>query len=206
VALAGGSTPKAAYELLASTAHRGRVAWDAVRFFFSDERCVPPENPESNYGMANDTLLKPLGIDPKHVFRMLGEDVPAQAAAAYAQLLTNELGLEPVLDLVMLGMGPDGHTASLFPGSPPDAHDAELVEAPFVQKFGTYRITFTPRTINAAREVSIATHGAEKADALAHVLDGPFDPVTYPVQIVNPHSGRLVWFVDRAALGLAPDT
>jgi 6-phosphogluconolactonase len=199
VALAGGSTPKATYALLAGSPYRERVRWTAVRFFFGDERCVPPDDPASNYGMARATLLDPLGIPPSNVFRMRGEADPAVAAAEYAQILVRELGLEPVLDLIMLGMGPDGHTASIFPGSSPVTDDTLLVNAPFVPKFGTYRITLTPRAINAALEVVIATAGAAKADAVAHALDGPYDPNTYPVQIVNPTHGRLIWMIDRAA-------
>jgi 6-phosphogluconolactonase len=201
VALAGGSTPMATHALLASSPNRERLRWGDVRFFFGDERCVPPGDPQSNYGMARATLFAPLGIDPAHVFRMRGEADPASAAAEYAQVLVRELGDEPVLDLIMLGMGPDGHTASLFPGSSPVTDDTLLVNAPFVPKFGTYRITLTPRTINNARQVVIATAGRAKADAVAHALDGPYDPNTYPVQIVNPARGRLTWMIDRAAAG-----
>jgi 6-phosphogluconolactonase len=176
-----------------------------VLFFFGDERCVPPEDPESNYGMARDAMLAPLGIDAAHVFRMRGEDPPAQAAAAYAAVLQEQLGPSTVLDLVMLGMGPDGHTASLFPGSSPHDGGDALVAAPFVAKFDTYRITLTPRAINAARAVEIATAGTAKAAALAGALDGPYNPNLYPVQIVDPHSGKLTWLVDRAAAAqLAP--
>jgi 6-phosphogluconolactonase len=199
VALAGGSTPRTTYALLAGLEYRDRVRWDSVRFFFGDERCVPPDDPQSNYGMAMTTLLGPLGIDPSRVFRMRGEDDPAAAAADYVRVLVRELGPEPVLDLVLLGMGPDGHTASIFPGSSPVTDDMLLVDAPFVPKFGTYRITMTPRTINNAKEIVIATEGEGKADALAHALDGPYDPNTYPVQIVKPKNGRLTWIVDRAA-------
>jgi 6-phosphogluconolactonase len=199
VALAGGSTPKAAYALLAQSPYREAVPWDGVRFFFSDERCVGPDDPESNFGMARDAMLAPLRIDAAHIYRMRGEDPPEQAAAAYAAMLSEQLGPDAVLDLVMLGMGPDGHTASLFPGSAPQDGGSELVAAPFVPKFDTYRLTFTPRTINAARAVQIATAGTAKAAALAGALDGPYDPNLYPVQIVQPHAGELTWLVDRAA-------
>jgi 6-phosphogluconolactonase len=199
VALAGGSTPKAAYALLAEEPFRSHVPWNGVRFFFSDERCVGPDDPESNFGMARDAMLAPLRIEAKHIYRMRGEDPPAQAAAAYAALLTEQLGPSAVFDLIMLGMGPDGHTASLFPGSAPHDGGSELVAAPFVPKFNTYRLTFTPRTINAARAVQIATAGTAKAAALAGALDGPYDPNLYPVQIVQPHNGELTWLVDRAA-------
>jgi len=213
VALAGGATPKAAYALLAGNAFRGRVDWGKVRFFFSDERCVPPDDAESNYKTAHDAMLAPLGIAPASVFRMHGEDEPVSAAAAYVEVLRTHLSSRaeppegaqsrdegpPQLDLVMLGMGPDAHTASLFPGSDPFEDDDALVRAPFVPKFDTHRLTFTPRTINAARIVQIATAGPTKADALALVREGPYDPVKLPIQSVAPVEGTLVWLVDREA-------
>jgi 6-phosphogluconolactonase len=203
VALAGGSTPKAAYELLASPRFRGELDWSRVRFFFGDERCVPPDDDQSNFKMARTTLLDPLGIAPTAIFRMRGEDEPRAAAAAYADVLRAQLELDdagaPVFDLVMLGMGPDGHTASLFPGTDPLEDDDLLVRAPYVEKFTTFRLTLTPKTIDAAREIAIATAGDTKTDALAAVLDGPFDPKRYPVQIVRPRNGTLTWLVDDVA-------
>jgi 6-phosphogluconolactonase len=202
LALAGGSTPKAAYQLLAAPPLRESLDWSKVRFFFGDERCVPPGDPQSNYKMAYDALLAPLGIAPEHVFRMRGEDDPASAARAYAASLVEQLGSTPVLDLVMLGMGPDGHTASLFPGSDPFTDDETLVRAPYVQKFGTYRITLTPRAINAARSIAVAVAGTAKAEALRDVLEGPYDPLRRPVQVLRHGAGSLTWLVDRAAVTL----
>jgi 6-phosphogluconolactonase len=199
VALAGGSTPKAAYELLAADPRHGEIEWEKVCFFFGDERCVPPTDDESNYKMAKLAMLDPLRIEPARVFRMLGEDDPARAAAGYAEVLRTQLGSEPQFDLVMLGMGPDGHTASLFPGSPPTDDDERLVKAPFVAKFNTNRITVTPRVINGARAVIVATAGPTKTDVLERVLRGPYDPATYPIQIVAPVHGNLTWYVDRTA-------
>lgn len=199
IALAGGSTPKAAYALLAREPARSALDWSLVRFFFGDERCVEPTDDDSNYNMAKATLLDALQIRPHAVFRMLGEADPPIAARAYADTLRRELGREPVLDLVMLGMGPDGHTASLFPGTDPFADDADLVRAPWVEKFQTHRITMTPHAINSARNVAIATEGETKAHALKAVLEGPYLPLEFPIQIVAPRSTRLTWFVDRAA-------
>jgi 6-phosphogluconolactonase len=200
VALAGGSTPKAAYALLAAEPLRAAVDWPNVRFFFGDERCVPPGDAESNYKSARDGLFEPLGIDAAQIFRMHGEDEPQAAAAAYATLLRDVVGSDPpAFDLVLLGMGPDGHTASLFPGTDPLEDDAALVRAPYVAKFATHRITLTPRVINAARAIAIATGGSAKAEALHGVLEGPRDPTHYPIQIVEPRDGTLTWFVDRAA-------
>ncbi len=199
VALAGGTTPKAAYESLAQDPRRGEIEWGKVRFFFGDERCVPPTDDESNYKMAKIAMFDPLAIDPSHIFRMHGEDDPERAAAAYADVLRAQLGPQPQFDLIMLGMGPDGHTASLFPGSSPATDDRILVAAPFVPKFGTHRITLTPQVINNARAVIIATAGPTKTEVLEHVLRGPYDPNAYPVQIVSPVRGTLTWYVDHIA-------
>jgi 6-phosphogluconolactonase len=205
VALAGGSTPKAAYALLARSPYSALLAWERVRFFFGDERCVPPDHADSNYRTANETLFTPLRIPETNVFRMRGEDTPMVAATAYEQILTRELGVEPTFDLILLGMGPDGHTASLFPGTPPDEGSSALVQtrkAPAGMAVAD-RLTITPRVINAARKVLITVTGSAKAEALARALNGPYDPTSCPVQIVRPESGRCTWLVDKAAaLGL----
>ncbi len=204
LALAGGSTPKAAYGLLAAPPYASRIDWNRVRFFFSDERCVAPVDDESNYKSAKTTLLDPLNISEDAVFRMRGEIRPAEAAREYAAILRRELEGDadgtPVFDLVMLGMGPDGHTASLFPGSDPFADDLLLVRAPYVEKLATYRITLTPRVLNAARHVVVATAGPSKADALAAVLDGPRNPSLYPIAVLEPHDGDVTWLVDAVAV------
>jgi len=199
VALAGGSTPRAMNELLAAHPRRGAVAWGRVRFFFGDERTVPPDDAESNYRMTRETLFEPLGILPGNIFRMRGEDEPQAAAAAYAEVLVRELGSRPRFDLLYLGMGPDGHTASIFPGTLAGIDDTKLVVANWVEKFSTWRITLTPHVINDATHVVITTGGAAKADALHGVLDGPYDPNTYPVQLVAPTDGELHWLIDEAA-------
>lgn len=206
IALAGGSTPKAAYALLAAPRFARRIDWTRTRFFFGDERCVPPTDDESNYKTAKTRLFDPLEIAPAAVFRMHGEDEPNVAARAYAKTLRERLAPDaagtPRFDLVLLGMGPDGHTASLFPGSDPFADDAALVRAPYVETFATFRITVTPRVLNAAHAVVVATAGAAKAHALAAVLDEPAAPLQYPISILSPSDGTLTWLVDRAA---APD-
>ncbi len=155
VVLAGGSTPRAMNALLASSPRRGSVSWNRVRFFFGDERTVPPDDPESNYRMNRETLFEPLGILPEHIFRMHGEDDPHAAAAAYAEVLTRELGARPRFDLLFLGMGPDGHTASIFPGTLAHIDDTKLVVANRVEKLSTWRITLTPHVINDATHVVI---------------------------------------------------
>ena len=199
VSLAGGSTPAAAFDLLAGGSERGKIDWKRVLFYFGDERCVPPDDPESNYRMAREHLFEPLAIAPDQVHRMRAEAPPPEAAAEYEALLRNAMGDPPVFDLIMLGMGPDGHTASLFPGTLGQIDPARLVAPIWVEKFNTHRITLTPRTINAARAIVVAAGGEAKAGALAHVLNGPREPDLYPSQILNPADGTLRWIVDRAA-------
>ena len=199
VALAGGTTPKAAYSLLALEPRRYQVDWRNVFVYFGDERCVAPNDPESNYRTAHETFLSKVGIPDQNVHRMHGEDDPQFAATAYASMLVQTMGDEPRFDLIMLGMGADGHTASLFPGSDPRTDDTRLVRAVYVEKLNAHRISLTPRVINNAHHVLIATEGLTKAPALYAVRKGPYDPQIHPIQIVAPVAGRLSWFVDRAA-------
>ena len=201
VSLAGGTTPKAAYELLALPPHTSALDWSKVEVFFGDERCVPPDSGQSNYKTANDALLAKVGVPAANVHRMRGEDDPAEAASAYSAELSNVLGSEPRFDLVMLGMGPDGHTASLFPGSDPLEGDDLLARAVYASSQQQWRITLTPRVLNNARTVAFAAEGEAKAWALKAVREGPYDPTKLPSQIIAPHDGRLVWLVDRAAAG-----
>jgi 6-phosphogluconolactonase len=202
VALAGGSTPRAMNALLSAVPLRSALDWRRVVFWFGDERCVSPDDPDSNYRMNRETLLEPLRIDPSRVHRLRGEDDPEAAAADYAAILTRELGSQPRLDLILLGMGPDGHTASLFPGTVAGISHTDACIAHYVPQLARWRLTLTPATINAARHVAITAGGAEKAGALAAVLEGPRDVDAYPSQIVHPHDGELHWFVDAGAASL----
>ena len=196
LALAGGSTPRAINALLVAQPRRAKVDWSRVVFWFGDERCVPPDDADSNYRMNCETLLDPLGLPLPQVHRMRGEDDPSAAAADYDAVLQRELGADPRLDLVLLGMGPDGHTASLFPGTTKAIDKDKHCIAHFVPQLGKWRITLTPRTINAAHGVAITARGAEKADALHAVLDGPKQTDLYPAQLIHPYAGDLRWFVD----------
>jgi 6-phosphogluconolactonase len=205
VALSGGSTPRAAYQLLATEPLRDELSWSDVFVYFGDERCVPPDDEQSNYRMARKAFLDAVGIPAANVHRIRGETDPGLAANEYASTLRADLGDAPKFDLVMLGLGPDGHTASLFPGSPPDTDDDALVRAVYAKSQMMWRVTMTPKVINAAHAVVFAVEGAEKAQIMATVYDGPRDPVRYPAQIVQPNSGRLVWLVDRLAAGMLSD-
>ena len=199
VALAGGSTPRAVNALMVAQPRRGELDWDRIVFWFGDERCVPPDDGQSNYKMNRETLLDPLGIRPAQVHRMRGEDDPSAAAADYDVVLKRELGDDARLDLILLGMGPEGHTASLFPGTTAGIDKDKLCIAHYVPKLDTWRMTLTPRAINAAHNVAITAGGAEKADALREVLEGPKQTDVYPAQLVHPTHGELRWFVDAAA-------
>lgn len=201
VSLAGGSSPKAMFALLCGEPLRGQVDWKSVRFYFGDERCVPPEHPDSNYGMARANLFTKLGISDEQIYRIRGEAPPQEAAEEYEALLQRTLGSDAILDLVLLGMGPEGHTASLFPGTFEQFDPNRIVVTTYVDKLKANRVTLTPRAINAARAILVAAGGESKADALAHVLTGPREPDVYPAQVLDPRHGTLTWVVDRGAAG-----
>ncbi len=208
VALSGGSTPKSLYQLLASGAFP-RLPWDKTYFFFGDERHVPPDDPESNYRMANEAMLSKVPTPPQNVFRVPAEIKDAGAAAnAYEQTLRNFFRLKPDelprFDLILLGLGPDGHTASLFPGSTALTEKKKLVVSNWVEKFKTHRITFTFPVLNHAACVMFLASGSDKAGMLHEVLENP--QADLPSQKVRPTDGSLVWIVDQAAAGqLSPN-
>ena len=202
MALSGGNTPRAAYELLAAGPLCASLSWNDVFIYFGDERCVPPGDERSNYRMAREAFLDAVPIPSANVARMRGEIDPGLAANEYASILRASLGELPRLDLVMLGLGEDGHTASLFPGIAQEIEGNSLVEAAYAQSQAMWRLTMTPKVINAARRVVFAVEGAAKARALAAVYEGPRDPITYPAQLVQPSSGELTWLVDEAAANL----
>jgi len=204
VALAGGSTPKALFELLANDVNRDRVDWPNIHVYFGDERTVPPDHKDSNYGMARATLLSKVPILESQVHRMRGEIQPEEAAKEYGQLLKEHFG-DGGLDLILLGMGDDGHTASLFPGTPALAEPKHRAFANPVPKLNTTRITMTAPFINRAREVLITVTGANKASRLSEVLEGPRDTERLPVQLIAPVNGKLAWLVDAAAAGMESD-
>ena len=204
VALSGGSTPKRLYSLLAEKGTA--IPWEKIYFFFGDERHVPPDHPESNYRMASESLLSQVRPDPAKIFRVPSENPDAAAAAAeYERTLKNVFNLKPGelprFDLILLGLGPDGHTASLFPGTSALKERGRLVVANWVDKFKTDRITFTLPVLNNARVVMFLATGKDKAPALASVLDPKTDREQFPAKLVRPVEGKLVWLVDREAAG-----
>ena len=201
VALSGGSTPRALYARLASEAHEEYAAWARMHVFWSDERCVPPTDGQSNYRMARETLLDHVPLPPQQIHRMRGEDEPASAAAAYTSLLGQHLAARTGrFSLILLGMGDDGHTASLFPHSPTLDDHEHLVAAPFVEKFRMHRLTLTLRVINDAANIIFLVSGEAKAAALHAILEGDADPHAWPARMVHPtRGGKLTWLVDQDA-------
>ena len=202
VALAGGSTPKTVYLQLAAEDRSGasRLPWDRIHVFFGDERCVPPDHPDSNFRMASESLLARVPIPPANVHRFRGEDDPARAAAAAEQELREFFGTGlPRFDLVLLGLGTDGHTASLFPNTEALRETVRPVVANWVPKLNAHRLTLTFPVLNQAAEVIFLVTGTEKARVLGEVLRPAQDGPAYPARSVRPTHGRLLWLVDEAA-------
>jgi 6-phosphogluconolactonase len=201
VALAGGNTPRKVYELLAGDEFGARVEWSRCHVFFGDERCVPPDHPESNYRMADETLLSRVPLPRDNVHRIEGVGDAVENAHAYEDELRSFFGdVEwPTFDLVLLGLGDDGHTASLFPHTPALDGGAAWVAANRVEKLGALRITLTAPAINQARRVLFLVSGRSKTTRLAEVVRGRFEPERLPAQSVRPLAGGLEWFVDEEA-------
>lgn len=205
VALAGGSTPRDLYRLLADDdALRQNVSWGDAHAFWGDERHVPPTHDDSNFRMAHEALLGHVPIPPRQIYRIEAEGADAGSVAlSYEQTIRAAFGLAdgewPRFDLVLLGMGEDGHTASLFPGSPAVRERTRLVIAPFVEKFGSHRITVTPPVFAHAREIAVLVAGAGKAHTLRDVLEGPLVPDRYPIQCLRDATGAATWLVDGPA-------
>ena len=203
LSLAGGSTPRPLYELLATPQFATRIEWPRVHVFWGDERCVPPDRPESNYRMAREALLDRVPLPPANVHRIRGEDEPSEAAAAYEALLgaffgSREISPKVSFDLVLLGMGADGHTASLFPGSTAARETRRWVVASPGPQPDSWRVSLTPVLLNAADDVTFLVCGANKAERLKDVLENRL-PDPLPAQLIRPTHGTLHWMIDAAA-------
>ena len=205
IALSGGSTPKSLYSLLANDASfRTEVPWDKIHFFWGDERHVPPDHPESNYRMTNEAMLSKVPVPSGNIHRIRSENPNArQVAEEYEETLRTFFRLKtgefPRFDLVLLGMGPDGHTASLFPETEALRERRHLVVANWVEKFHAHRITMTLPVLNQAAFVLFLVIGEEKAETLRQVLEGEERKDPFPSQLIRPTHGRLLWLVDRVA-------
>lgn len=211
VALTGGSTPRVFYRRLAEEPFRSRLPWDLLHFFWGDERHVPPDHADSNFRMAHEALLAAVPVPPENVHRIPAEDPdPARAASAYERTLrvffavpAGVAGVFPRFDILLLGLGPDAHIASLFPGNPALHERERLVIAPWAEKLGVFRITLTVPVLNRAARTFFLVSGAEKADAVYAVLKGERDPDRFPGQLIQseegPEEGSVVWLLDGAA-------
>ena len=212
IAISGGSTPQAAFRFLADPdkPFANTVPWDKMHLYWVDERCVPPDHPESNYGVCKRLLLDQVALPAGNVHRMEGELDPEEAASRYESVLRNSMKLEgaesPAFDLLLLGMGDDGHTASLFPHTEGLNEIGRLCIANHVPQKDTWRITLTWPVINQATEVVFEIGGAAKTDRVAEVFNGPRDPERLPSQLIRPSNGRLLLQLDEAAAAKLPSS
>jgi len=212
IAISGGTTPKATFQLLADPNQpwRSRMPWSDLDLYWVDERCVPPDDQESNYRMTREALLDHVPLTPAQIHRIEGELDPLEAADEYESELRESFRLEgahiPRFDLVALGMGPDGHTASLFPQTAALHETNRIVVANHVPQKDTWRVTLTWPVINAARSVFFLIAGQDKAQFLHEVLTGPRDVERLPSQLIRPSSGILTLILDKAAASLLPPT
>src|ERR1700761_1124218 len=210
IAISGGTTPKTMFGQLADPAgpFLKQVPWDRLELYWVDERCVPPDNAESNYRMTREALLSKVPLPAERIHRMEGELEPEEAAARYEAAIRNTFRLEgaqtPTFDLVQLGMGDDGHTASLFPHTEALNEMSHIVVPNHVPQKDTWRVTLTWPVINQGREVAFLIEGAGKAQVLHDVFLGPYQPETYPSQIIRPASGQLLLLLDAAAAAKLP--
>lgn len=207
IALSGGDTPQPLYRRLAEAPYREEIPWHDVHVFWGDERHVAPDDPASNFGTAHEALLSKVPLPSANVHRVRAEKADAERAAAeYAWTLRSFFDLDerewPRLDLALMGIGEDGHTASLFPGSDAVRERSQLVIAPWVTSLATFRITLTVPVFNHAACALFLVSGEQKAEALRAVLEGDFQPDRFPAQAVQPEDGKLLWLVDRAAARL----
>jgi 6-phosphogluconolactonase len=202
LAVSGGSTPKLLFKRLAASG----APWKRVHLFWIDERCVPPADAESNYRLAEEHLIVPAGIPRGNIHRIHAELMPDHAARHYSEELRDFFALQPgempQFDIVQLGVGPDAHTGSLFPGEPLIENREGAVAAVYVEKLNKWRVTLLPGVLMGAKHSAFLVAGADKAEAVRHILRAEYDPMRYPAQVVTHHSRRVAWFLDEAAAAL----
>ena len=211
IAVSGGRTPKRTFELLANPAERylSAMPWSQIELFWVDERCVPPDHPDSNYRMTREAMLNTVPLKPEQVFRIEGEFEPDVTASRYESTIRNQFRLEgaetPRFDVLGLGMGDDGHTASLFPHTAALHELSRIAVANHVpQQKESWRVTLTQPVIIEASDIFFLIEGKDKADPLHRVLQGPYDPETLPSQLIQPKSGKLLYLLDKDAASLLP--
>jgi 6-phosphogluconolactonase len=203
IAVSGGSTPKLLFQNMAA----GEFDWDRVHLFWVDERVAPPTDPESNYRLAEEHFIVPAHFPHRNIHRIHGELRPDVAAEQYTQDIQEFFSLRegdlPHFDVIHLGMGADAHTASLFPGEPLIEDRENIASAVYVEKLNKWRVTLLPGVLAAAKHIVVLTAGSDKAEAVRHVFEDPYDPQRYPAQIVSHRCRHVTWFVDTAAASLA---
>lgn len=207
IALSGGSTPKSLYKLLTTNEFKRKIEWENVFFFFSDERDVSPMSDRSNFRMVNECLLTPLGIAPRNIFRWQTEIINAkEVAEQYSKTITKFFNLQkgefPSFDLILLGIGADGHTASLFPNTEALKIENKIAVSNYIEKFNSERLTFTFPTINSALSVLVLAFGKEKSNVLKNILEGEDNHNRFPAQLVKPNNGSCSWIIDEGAASL----
>ena len=203
VVLSGGSSPKKLYELLASPGYKEQVNWKKVNFFFGDERNVPANDPGNNAYMVQRSLFDPLNISQSNIFPINTSLSPQESAKSYTTIITEHLDRQELqFDLILLGLGDNAHTASLFPYTPVLTDKSASVQAVFLEQQKIFRITMTAPLINRARNIAFLVFGQEKVEAVQQVLEDEFNPEKYPAQLINPVKGELHWFLDEAAASL----
>jgi 6-phosphogluconolactonase len=203
IALSGGSSPKKLYETLASPDYKNRVAWSKVNFFFGDERYVPAHDPQSNGNMVRAALFDPLHIERSNIFFVDTSLLPEEAAKDYSARITNHFkGKESIFDLILLGLGDNSHTASLFPHTAILHDHSASVKSVFVKDQNVYRITMTAPMINQAQQIVFLVYGQSKAEAVHHVLEDEYDPEKYPAQLIKLEGNNIQWYLDTDAASL----
>lgn len=204
IALSGGSTPKSIFEYLAAH-HQNTIHWNKVKFYWGDERCVPPTDSESNYKMADENLLSKVSIPKENIFRIKGESDPNEEAIRYSQLIKDNLKLindTPIFDLIMLGLGEDGHTASIFPNHINLLQSDNICEVAIHPSSGQKRITLTGKTINNAHNIIFIVTGKNKSKIINDILNNKIESKNYPASFIKPMNGKLIWLLDNEAASL----
>lgn len=204
IALSGGSTPKRIYNYIADS-YANKIDWQKLKIFFGDERCVPPDHNDSNFKMVHETLLGNVSIPPSNIFRIKGESEPAAEAKRYSEILKSNLPLQndlPQFDIVMLGLGEDGHTASIFPDQIDKFHFNKICEVAIHPQTNQNRITISGAVINNAKLVVFIVTGEKKADIISEILSGNNSSKIYPASLVSPNRGELIWMLDTEAAQL----
>lgn len=199
VALSGGSSPKKLHQLLTSAEYRNKIDWTKAYLFVGDERYVPLDHPDSNFRMARETLIDPLDIETSHTFPVNTKLSPEEAAADYERVIRSHFNNDCKFDLIILGLGDNSHTASLFPHTRVLHEQKALVKSEYIEEVKMNRITFTAPLINASHAVAFLVYGSGKAEAVKHIIKDPVNIEEYPAQLIKPVDGELEWFLDKAA-------